>query len=86
MCVLLAALVWVLDNTKVLQMPAIKLTGAFFAGFECLSIVFGIFLLFAAQDEINMWRRIEENALDEEYLEGIKGQYERIYYSQMKQA
>jgi hypothetical protein len=49
------------------------MTISFFALFQSLSLVFGIFLLFAAQDRITLWRKTEENALDEEYLESAKG-------------
>ena len=38
-----------------------------------------------AETKISVWRALEGSALDEEFLSEKKSQYERIYYSQMKQ-
>jgi len=40
-----------------------------------------IFLLIKAQEKISVWRTLESNALNEEFLEEKRNQYERIYYA-----
>jgi hypothetical protein len=51
-----------------------------------MQVLVGIYLIRSAQNTIDVWRQLETKSIDDEYLEEKKMQYERIYYSQLKQA